>query len=91
MPKSTESAGRSSRDGATCALWFTQLQIDNAMRTALLILLLMLGVVVNHASEIATHLLPDRFLFDCSTLPPQQQEIVRNHGLPAIGIWKKCK
>jgi hypothetical protein len=61
------------------------------MRTALLILLLALGIVVNHASEIATLVRPDRFLFDCSTLPPKQQEIVRNGGLPAIGIWKKCK
>ena len=61
------------------------------MRTALLILLLMLGIMINHASDIATHLLPDRFVFDCSTLSPKQQEIVRNGGLPAIGIWKKCK
>jgi hypothetical protein len=61
------------------------------MRTALLILLLTLGIVVNHASEVATLVLPERFLFDCSTLPPKEQQIVRNHGLPAIGIWKKCK
>jgi hypothetical protein len=61
------------------------------MRIALLILLLTLGVAVNHASEVAVLLQPDRFLFDCSTLPPKQQEIVRNGGLPAIGIWKKCK
>jgi hypothetical protein len=61
------------------------------MRTVLLILLLTLGIVVNHASEVATLVLPERFLFDCSTLPPKEQQIVRNHGLPAIGIWKKCK
>jgi hypothetical protein len=61
------------------------------MRTPFLILLLTLGIVVNHASEIATFVLPARFLFDCSTLPPEQQVIVRNGGLPAIGIWKKCK
>jgi len=61
------------------------------MRTPFLILLLTLGIVVNHASEIATFVRPDLFLFDCSTLPPKQQEIVRNGGLPAIGIWKKCK
>jgi hypothetical protein len=61
------------------------------MRTALLIVLLALGIAVNHASEVAMLVLPDRFLFDCSTLPPEQQVIVRNHGLPAIGIWKKCK
>jgi hypothetical protein len=61
------------------------------MRIALLILLLSLGIVVNHASEVVALVLPERFLFDCSTLPPKEQQIVRNHGLPAIGIWKKCK
>jgi hypothetical protein len=64
---------------------------DGTMLTSFIILLLTLGIVINHASEIATFVLPDRFLFDCSTLPPKQQEIVRNGGLPAIGIWKKCK
>jgi hypothetical protein len=56
-----------------------------------MILLLALGMAINHASEVAGLILPKRFLFDCSTLPPEQQAIVRNHGLPAIGIWKKCK
>jgi hypothetical protein len=51
----------------------------------------MLGIVVNHAPEVVTFVLPDQFSFDCSTLSPKQQEIVRNGGLPAIGIWKKCK
>jgi len=51
------------------------------------VLLLALGMAINHESEVAGLVLPERFLFDCSTLPPEQQAIVRNHGLPAIGIW----
>jgi hypothetical protein len=61
------------------------------IQTCLIVLLLALGMAINHASEIARLVLPERFLFDCSTLPPEQQAVVRNHGLPAIGIWKKCK
>ena len=61
------------------------------IETWLMLLLLALGMAINHASEVIGLVLPERFLFDCSTLPPEQQAFVRNHGLPAIGIWKKCK
>jgi hypothetical protein len=64
---------------------------DNVLRAVLIIFLLTFGMAINHVSEVAVWLLPERLLFDCSTLSPDQQAVVHKHGLRAIGIWKKCK
>lgn len=48
-------------------------------------------VAASDAPNLLAYAFPETFTFDCTTLTDEQQAIVRNKGLPAIGIWKRCR